>query len=117
MRFLVLALSAAVAHPLHGSGVETQHAFDVTLPLKPRLEIIFHSRVRTQPGGLGFYQVRAGPALSWNVAREFLSWGATTILSRSVRSTTTSSAATEPAGSEGSSQNPHTETDPATGEQ
>jgi hypothetical protein len=66
MRLLVLALSAAVAHPLWGSDVETQHAFDVTLPLKPRLELIVHSRVRTQPGGLGFYQVRAGPTLSWD---------------------------------------------------
>lgn len=28
-------------------------------PLKPRLETILHSRARTQPGGLGFYQVRS----------------------------------------------------------
>jgi hypothetical protein len=51
-----------------GANVETQHAFDVTLPLKPRLELVLHSRLRTQPGGLGFYQVRAGPIASWDVA-------------------------------------------------
>lgn len=68
MRILALALAAAVAHPLWGSDVETQHAYDVTLPLKPRVELILHSRVRTQPGGLGFYQVRAGPTVSWDAA-------------------------------------------------
>ena len=69
MRAIALALSAAFGHPLLGADVETQHAFDVTLPLKPRLEIILHSRVRTQPGGLGLYQVRAGPIVSWDAAQ------------------------------------------------
>ena len=49
----VLAVSAGAA------DLETQHAVDVTLPLKPVLDLIIQSRVRTQPGGLGFYQVRA----------------------------------------------------------
>jgi len=50
------------------ADLETQHAIDVALPLKPKLELILHSRVRPQPGGLGFYQVRAGPIVSWNAS-------------------------------------------------
>jgi hypothetical protein len=61
-------LSAAAVYPLWAADVETQHAFDVTLPLKPTLELILHSRVRTQPGGLGIYQARAGPIASWDAA-------------------------------------------------
>lgn len=68
MRLTVFVLSVATVYPLWAADVETQHAFDATLPLKPRLELILHSRVRTQPGGLGFYQVRAGPILSWDAA-------------------------------------------------
>jgi hypothetical protein len=68
MRAIAFALSAAVVHPILGANVETQHAFDVTLPLKPRLELVLHARARTQPGGLGFYQVRTGPSVSWDAA-------------------------------------------------
>ena len=68
VRALGLALSALLAHPLSGSDVETQHAFDVTLHPKPTLDLVIHSRIRTQPGGLGFYQVRAGPILSWDAS-------------------------------------------------
>jgi len=50
------------------ADLETQHAVDVTLPLKPKLELILHSRIRTQPGGLGLYQVRAGPIFSWKAS-------------------------------------------------
>ncbi len=59
---LTFAVRAAAADP------ETQHAFDVTLPLKPNLDLILHTRLRTQPGGLGFYQVRAGPIFSWKAS-------------------------------------------------
>lgn len=68
MRLIALVLSSAAAYPLWSADVETQHALDVTLPLKPKFELILHSRVRTQPGGLGFYQVRAGPIVSWDAA-------------------------------------------------
>jgi hypothetical protein len=63
---MALVLFAAAAYPLWAADVETQHAFDVTLPLKPKLELTIHSRVRSQPGGLGFYQVRTGPVASWD---------------------------------------------------
>jgi hypothetical protein len=52
---------------LLAADVETQHAFDITLPVKPNVELILHSRLRTQPGGLGLYQVRAGPIVSWKI--------------------------------------------------
>jgi hypothetical protein len=67
MRPIVFVLSMAAVYPLWAADIETQHAFDVTLPLKPRLELILHSRIRTQAGGLGFYQTRAGPIVSWDV--------------------------------------------------
>jgi hypothetical protein len=66
MRLTVFILSAA-ACPLWPSDVETQHAFDATFPVKPKLELVLHARMRTQPGGLGFYQARAGPIVSWDV--------------------------------------------------
>lgn len=69
MRPLAFVLSLVMGFPLGAASVETQHALDVTLPLYPRLELLLHSRIRTQPGGLGFYQVRAGPILSWDATR------------------------------------------------
>jgi hypothetical protein len=45
---------------------ETQHAFEAVVPLRSGLELTIHSRFRTQPGGLGFYQGRLGPILSWD---------------------------------------------------
>lgn len=67
MRICVWALLAAAAGPVWTADVETQHAFDVTVPLRPNLEVLLHSRIRTQPGVLGFYQVRAGPIVSWRI--------------------------------------------------
>jgi hypothetical protein len=64
MRTIAFVLSLAAVCPLWAADVETQHSFDVTLPLKPKLEVTLHSRIRTQPGGLGFYQARAGPIVS-----------------------------------------------------
>lgn len=61
-----LILPAFLTAHAGAANLETQHAVDVTLPLKPRLELILHSRVRTQPAGLGFYQIRAGPIVSWD---------------------------------------------------
>ena len=66
MRPIGFVLCAAAAYPLWGADVETQHALDVTLQVRPKLELILHSRIRTQPGGLGFYQFRAGPIVSWD---------------------------------------------------
>ncbi len=55
-------LSLGAAEP------ETQHGFDCTLPLARRWEVLLHARMRTQPGGLGFYQVRGGPVFSFDVS-------------------------------------------------
>ncbi len=63
---IALCFSLSVIRTLWAADIETQHAFDVTLPLKPKLELNLHSRIRTQPGGLGYYQVRAGPIVSWD---------------------------------------------------
>lgn len=62
---LLVAVAAIV--PIGAAEVETQHAFDITLPLQPRVELVLHSRIRTQPDNLGFYQVRAGSILSWRI--------------------------------------------------
>lgn len=66
MRPIASVICAAAVYPLRAADVETQHALDVTLPLRPKLELILHSHIRTQPGGLGFYQFRAGPIVSWD---------------------------------------------------
>jgi hypothetical protein len=63
-----LVIGVAVASPLWAAGLETQHAFDFAAELKPGLELTIHSRIRTQPRALGFYQARAGPILSWDAA-------------------------------------------------
>jgi hypothetical protein len=65
---VALLFPAALAVHAGAADFETQHAVDVTLPLRPGLELILHSRVRTQPGGLGLCQVRAGPIVSWNAS-------------------------------------------------
>lgn len=69
MRPSAFVLLLALGVSLGAASVETQHAFDVTIPLNRRLELLLHSRSRTQPGGLGFYQVRAGPILSWDATK------------------------------------------------
>ena len=71
MRPFVCGIWLAACSRLLAAGVETQHAFDATLPLKAGLELVLHSRMRTQPGGMGFYQARAGPVLSWDAAPRF----------------------------------------------
>jgi hypothetical protein len=48
---------------------ETQHAFDAGIRLTPRLDLVLHARIRTQPGQLGFYQVRGGPVFEYTLQR------------------------------------------------
>jgi hypothetical protein len=48
--------------------VETQHGFDVTLPITSKLDVLLHTRLRTQPGRLGLYQARSGPVFSYDVS-------------------------------------------------
>lgn len=66
---LALILPLLLAWPADAADLETQHALDVALPVKPKLELILHTRIRTQPGGLGFYQGRVGPVLNWAASR------------------------------------------------
>ncbi len=47
---------------------ETQHALDLSVRLRQRLDLVLHSRIRTQPGRLGFYQIRSGPILEYSAA-------------------------------------------------
>jgi len=61
-----LCLLLASASLLRADSLETQHALDATIPLSSRFELLLHSRIRTQPAGLGFYQMRAGPILTWD---------------------------------------------------
>lgn len=70
MRFWILLclLSFAWLHRA-AAQTETQHAFEASLRLGPRLDLVLHSRIRTQPGALGFYQVRGGPILEYTMAR------------------------------------------------
>jgi hypothetical protein len=63
-----LLLPPAIFASRPGADLETQHVFDFDLRLTPRLELTLHSRVRTQPRGLDFYQARAGPVLYWSAA-------------------------------------------------
>jgi hypothetical protein len=46
---------------------ETQHAVEASRPLGERWQLTIHSRLRTQPGGLGLYQFRAGPILEYAI--------------------------------------------------
>lgn len=46
---------------------ETQHALDGSFGLTPKLDLVIHTRIRTQPGHLGFYQIRGGPILEYTV--------------------------------------------------
>jgi hypothetical protein len=67
-RAAAVVLFPAAVFRLAAADLETQHAFEVTLPLRPGFEMTLHARGRTQPGGLGFFQGRAGPILSWKAA-------------------------------------------------
>lgn len=72
MRGGVLFLLVTMAGWNQGTAqTETQHAFDGTLRLNRHLDLVLHSRIRTQPTTLGFYQVRAGPILEYAVASNF----------------------------------------------
>jgi hypothetical protein len=65
---LLLPLAASLpAQPPAGAVNETQHAADLGVAIGPRLNLTLHSRGRTQPGGLGAYQLRLGPILEWTV--------------------------------------------------
>jgi len=44
---------------------ETQHAFELTLPLREKLSLNLHSRVRTEPATIGYYQIRFGPIVTY----------------------------------------------------
>lgn len=67
MKPAVLLVAGLAVLPARAAEVETQHAFDVTVALRPRLDLVLHSRIRTQPARLGFYQIRGGPILSWRL--------------------------------------------------
>lgn len=62
-----LTLLARLAAPLACAQTETQHAVDGSIRLSPRLDVVLHARVRTQPGLLGFYQGRMGPIFDYSV--------------------------------------------------
>ncbi len=67
-----LALTAMMLAFLKAEAqVETQHALDGNLPLRPGLDLVLHARIRTQPGRLGFYQIRGGPVLECAAAGGF----------------------------------------------
>jgi len=42
---------------------------DGSIGLTPKLDLVIHTRIRTQPGRLGFYQIRGGPILEYTVRR------------------------------------------------
>jgi hypothetical protein len=44
---------------------ETQHAFELVLPIKEKLSLNLHSRLRTEPPTRGIYQVRLGPIVTY----------------------------------------------------
>jgi hypothetical protein len=60
---LVLLAATGIA----AQQIETQHGFDATVPFTPKLDVLFHCRLRTQPGRLGLYQVRLGPIVSYDL--------------------------------------------------
>ncbi|MCS7041358.1 MAG: hypothetical protein NZR01_01040 [Bryobacteraceae bacterium] len=69
-RLLLLAALAAPA-ALLCAQTETQHGFDAGIRFAPRLDLVPHTRIRTQPSGLGLYQARAGPVLEFSPHRNF----------------------------------------------
>jgi hypothetical protein len=62
MRFFLLGLS--IVQPLF-AVIETQHAFELTRNLTERLSLNLHSRVRSEPATLSFYQIRLGPMFTY----------------------------------------------------
>jgi hypothetical protein len=56
-----ILLATACALPSMADTIETQHLFETTAPLGKRVDLLVHSRFRTRPDSLGFYQGRFGP--------------------------------------------------------
>jgi hypothetical protein len=69
VRLVLAVLLVGAAGPARAQVTETQHAFDTTFSLSPRLDAIMHSRIRTRPSGGGFYQARAGPIFDFDLTR------------------------------------------------
>lgn len=64
---VLIPLALRVSGQTSSSVTETQHALEATLALTPKLEVLFHSRLRTQPSSLGLYQGRIGPIFDYNL--------------------------------------------------
>ncbi|MBX9601694.1 MAG: DUF2490 domain-containing protein [Bryobacteraceae bacterium] len=60
--------AVAFVSPLLAQVTETQHAAEAAFPLSRKVELTLHTRVRTQPNGLGLYQGRVGPILEIDLA-------------------------------------------------
>ncbi|MEJ5368590.1 MAG: DUF2490 domain-containing protein [Bryobacteraceae bacterium] len=67
----LLPALALLCAGLASAQTETQHAFDGSIKLARRLDVVLHARVRTQPGLLGFYQGRLGPIFEYSVNGRF----------------------------------------------
>lgn len=65
-RVWLLAVLALPGAARACAQTETQHAFDGSIKLTRRLDVVLHARVRTQPGLLGFYQGRLGPIFEYS---------------------------------------------------
>lgn len=50
---------------------ETQHAFEFALPIREKLSLNLHSRIRTEPATRGYYQVRFGPVFTYRWKPQF----------------------------------------------
>jgi hypothetical protein len=60
-----IGLLFAICAAAQQSRFETQHAHEVSFRPQERWRVIIHSRARTNPGGQGFYQFRAGPIIEY----------------------------------------------------
>lgn len=65
LRISMFALAGCAAW----GQTETQHGLDGSFGLTKRLDLVLHTRIRTQPGRLGFYQIRGGPILEYAVRK------------------------------------------------
>lgn len=62
MRFLISGL--CLTHSLL-AVTETQHAFELTVPIADKFSLNLHSRLRTEPATQGYYQMRLGPIVTY----------------------------------------------------
>jgi hypothetical protein len=74
------AALAALLWPLaavnYAQITETYHTFDIDVPTAHGVNVTLHSRLRTQPRGIGFYEARFGPIVNWRMnSRSTLSGG------------------------------------------